>query len=398
MRRIGWLLALGITGVLASESINPKYADSSKCMPCHTEITKSWKSSLHAMSHYSKNELYRKMIHYVSKKRIQSFEQVEIRCAQCHNPHIASAVSESDISDASFGIASEKMRKGLDQPFMKDGVNCIVCHNIEKIHFSDDPGKRGKDTIQWGPNDTMVGPFSDAKSPYHKTKSADFFKKDPNKLCFVCHYNERSPYRALIGSTGIEYQSSGSKTTCVECHMGAVKKGHAVQVDLGDRGTSGKIRELRSHLFAGARNSDILADAIDLSVMRKGQNVVVTLKNRTPHNVPTGFGGRQLIVTMKALDASGRLIQREEQILEARYLDKYGRESIPHLAKDVLSDTRLKPNERRTIEFKVPAGSNEVIVDVKYRLIGKKWIEKLNIEDEMFKKEYPVASMQMRIR
>ncbi len=398
MRRIGWLLILGIVGLFASEEIDPRYADSSKCMPCHTEITKSWKSSLHAMSHYSKNELYRKMIKHVAKKRIQSFEQVEIRCAQCHNPHIASAVSESDISDASFGITNEKMREGLNQSFMKDGVNCIVCHNIEKIHFSDDPGKRGKDTIQWGSNDTMIGPFSDAKSPYHKTKSADFFKKDPNKLCFVCHYNERSPCRALIGSTGIEYQSSGSKTTCVECHMGAVKKGHAVQVNLGDRGTSDKIRELRSHLFAGARNSDILADAIDLSVIRKGKHIVATLENRTPHNVPTGFGGRQLIVTMKALDASGGLIQTQKKILEARYIGKNGHETVPHLAKKILSDTRLKPNERRSMTFEVPTGAYEVIIDVSYRLISEKWIEKLKIQDEMFKKEYPVAFMRMRVR
>ena len=374
--------------------IEAKYADSTKCKPCHKTITQDWERSLHAKSHFSKNDFYAKMLAYVAKKRHKSEASLEIRCAQCHNPHVSEAVDEEAKYAAAFGLDGDEVKKSMSSRFIKDGVNCIVCHNIKAIHLSKDPGKRGKDTIVWGPNDTMVGPFKDAKSPYHKTAYADFFKKDPNKLCFVCHYNERSAYGLLIGQTGPEYEKSGSKTACVECHMGPELKGRSVQVDLKNS-TATKERTLRHHLFGGVRNSDIVADAIDLDYKQIGRKVVVTLKNLVPHALPTGFGARMMALRAVYRDASGRQVGEDRYEIVARYADGKGKETVPYLARKVLSDTRLQPGESRKVAFKAPEGSKSVDLELVYYLIDPRWVSVLRLEDERAKEPYKIASLHI---
>jgi hypothetical protein len=284
----------------------------------------------------------------------------------------------------------------MESRFIKDGVNCIVCHNIKEIHLSKDPGKRGKDTIVWGPNDTMVGPFKDAKSPYHKTAYVPFFKEDPNKLCFVCHYNERSAYGTLIGSTGPEYEKSGSKKTCVACHMGPEVKGHAAQVRIANS-TAGKERSLRHHLFAGARNGDVVADAIDMDYKQVGRKVTITLQNLVPHKLPTGFGGRVMRLEALYYDAGGKELGRKGYDMSVTYLDAKGQETVPYLAKRVKADTRLQPGEKRAFVFKAPKGTRYVQIRLDYYLIDPKWAEKLRIEDSEATKAYKIASSRIEL-
>ncbi|NPA28971.1 MAG: hypothetical protein GXO33_02160 [Epsilonproteobacteria bacterium] len=378
----------------AAAAIEARYADSGKCKPCHKTITEDWERSLHAKSHFSKNELYAKMLEYTARKRHKSVASQEIRCAQCHNPHVSDAVNEEEKFAAAFGLDSEEVKKSMNSRFIKDGVNCIVCHNIKKIHRSKKAGKRGKDTVEWGPNDTMVGPFKDARSPYHKTAYAPFFKKDPNKLCFVCHYNERSVYGTIIGSTGPEYEKSGSKKACVECHMGPEVKGHSVQVAL-QNSTAGKSRTLRHHLFAGVRNSDIVADAIEMDYKQVGRKITVSVRNLVPHKLPTSFGGRMMRVTAVYKDASGKILGEKSYDITARYIDEKGRDTVPYLAKRVAFDNRLKPGETRKVVFRAPKGSKTVDVTLRYYLLSPEWVEKLHIEDPAVKKAYKIASLHI---
>jgi len=387
-----FLAVLALTN--AKAAIEAKYADSSKCMPCHKTITEDWSRSLHAKSHFSKNELYAKMLEYTARKRHKSVASQEIRCAQCHNPHVSDAVNEEEKFAAAFGLDSEEVKKSMNSRFIKDGVNCIVCHNIKKIHLSKSAGKRGKDTIEWGPNDTMIGPFKDARSPYHKTAYAPFFKKDPNKLCFVCHYNERSVYGTIIGSTGPEYEKSGSQQTCVECHMGPAVKGHSVQVHLKNS-TAGKSRTLRHHLFAGVRNSDIVANAIRMDYKQVGHRVTVYLKNLVPHKIPTSFGGRMLRIKAVYKGAKGYIIKEDEYDITTRYLDEDGEDTVPYLAKKVAFDNRLKPGEKRKIRFNAPREAREVDVILQYYLVAPEWAKKLRIKDNTFKRPYKIASLHI---
>ena len=387
-------IALVAANGLQAGAILAKYSDSSKCMPCHTTITKDWMSSLHAKSHFSKNPLYAAMLKYTAKKKHQTVARMELRCAQCHNPHVSDAVSSDEMEAADFGFDSKAIRKKMSSPFIKDGVNCIVCHNIETIHPSVSAAVRGKDVVKWGPNDTMVGPFKDAKSPYHKTAYADFFRKDPNKLCFVCHYNERSTNGAKIGSTGEEYESSGSRKSCVECHMGPLHEARAVQRDLPGS-TADKIRPMRRHLFAGVRNSDIVSQALKLSYTRVGSRLQLKIENLTPHKLPTGFAGRLLRINARFFDAKGKEIGSDHYDIKTDYVDPQGHQTIPYLAAKVTRDNRIAPLGSKTIALRMPEGTARTKIVVDYYLVAPEWAKKLKVTDPTFTKAYRIASMEV---
>ncbi len=374
--------------------IMAKYTDSRQCLPCHETITKDWMSSLHAQSHFSKNPLYAAMLKYTAKNKHQSVARVEIRCAQCHNPHVGDAVTQDDMIAADYGFGTKAIQKKMEARFIKDGVNCIVCHNIKKIHPSIKASKRGKDAVEWGPNDTMVGPFKDAKSPYHKVAYADFFRKDPNKLCFVCHYNERSMNGTKIGSTGEEYESSGVKSSCVECHMGPPHMTRAVQRDLPDS-TADRIRPMRRHLFAGVRNSDIVSDALDMDYKRIGHKLEITLKNLTPHKLPTGFGGRLLRVRVLYLDDHDQKVGEDHYDMGMDFVDPKGKRTIAYLASKVVKDNRIPPLSTRKISFKMPKKAKRAIVYLDYFLVDPEWAKRLKLHDPAFTKSYQIASMKV---
>jgi len=243
----------------------------------------------------------------------------------------------------------------------------------QEIIGSRDPVERGYRAIVWGPDDTMVGPFPDAKSPYHKTKQGEHFV-NTNRLCFVCHYNGRNINGKIIYSTGPEYEESGSDRKCVDCHMS--EKHTGVLTEKKFEGYRIRQRKIRSHLFMGARNGDILKRAMKVGTEKKENTIFVTLQNLTPHRVPTGFGSREVVLeAVFELENGSR--KRVSEIFRAVYKNESGNETIPHLAVKTESDSRLDPNESRKFSLKIPDGSVSVRIDLYYRLIGKKMAEKL---------------------
>lgn len=385
MRKIGLMLIAFVTLIYA-EKIIPKYSNSAFCMPCHKRIVQDWRTSLHAKSHYSKNELYRKMLEIMAKKTHKRLAFIEAKCAQCHNPHMH---TKKDAVELALEVGPKRL-KNANASYLVDGVNCIVCHNIDKINKSKDPKNRGRRSVIWGPNNTMVGPFDDAVSPYHKTKKATFFKEEPNKLCFVCHYNEKNYHGLMITTTGKEYESvKGDKKSCVECHMGPLYPAHAVQAKLGSDTTANRIRTLRSHLFAGVRNSDIVSKAIDLDAKINGLYLNIVLKNLVPHKVPTAFGGRELEIKVEFFKDK-KLLSKTNYILGTKYVDSKGEDAYPHLAKKVAKDNRLGPYEKRMLKVAIPADTTKVEINVIYRLTPKSWRKALNLKSKEFLKDYIV--------
>ena len=369
-----------------AEKIIPKYSNSTFCMPCHKRIVKDWRTSLHAKSHYSKNELYKKLLETVAKKRHKRLAFIEAKCAQCHNPHMH---TKKDPFELALEIRPKRL-KNANASYLVDGVNCIVCHNIEKIEESKDPRNRGRKSVVWGPNDTMIGPFDDAISPYHKTKKASFFKENPNKLCFVCHYNEKNYHGLMITTTGKEYESvKGDKKSCVECHMGPLHPAHAVQANLASDTTANKVRILRSHFFAGVRNSDIVSKAIKVDAALNGKYLSLSLENLVPHKVPTAFGGREIEIRVKFFKDE-KVLSKTSYILGTKYVDSNKEETYPYLAKKIAKDSRLKPFEKRRLRVEIPADTTKIEVVTIYRLTPKSWIKKLNLTQKEFLKDYIV--------
>ena len=372
-----WIVLFGLLVGLMAETISPKYMVAKNCAGCHKWVVDGWKTSWHSRSHYSKDPLYKASLEYMAKRLHKPLESIEVKCAQCHNPRIEKkSMSDEEIYEAGFGYKSKRLQKAISEPYVKDGINCIICHNIDRIKESPNPEDRGYRSIIWGPNDTMVGPFADARSPYHKTKQGEHFLH-PNKICFICHYNRKNRYGRKIYTTGEEYEKSGSDRSCVDCHMSQKREGRIANIVFD--GYVPKIREIRSHLFMGARNGDILQKALDIDVAPKGKRLYVELINKTPHNVPTGYGSRVVVVEV---EFDNKVVSKKE--LKAVFKDKKGRITIPHLGVKKVFDNRLEPNGKRSFEFSIPNGAKEAKIHIYYRLIDEELAKKLLIHDKVF--------------
>ena len=386
--RILFLIGL-LFGFVFADKISSKYMVATNCAGCHKWVVDKWRTSMHAHSHYSKDPLYKKSLEYMSKRLHRPLAALEIKCAQCHNPRMSvKRLSEDEIISRAVGIGSKKTDQALNAAYVKDGINCIVCHNIKEIKESHDPGMRGYKSIVWGPNDTMVGPFADAKSPYHKTMQGEHFLH-PNKLCFVCHYNGRNKYHKLVYETGMEYEKSGSTKQCVECHMSEKRQQRLANIVVD--GALPKIREVRDHLFMGARNGDILQKALDVSAIKEGDKLKVTLQNRTPHRVPTGFAGRMIVVEA---DFGSK---KSQYVIKTKYLDRKKRVTIPYLGKKKVFDNRIEPNETRVLKFTIPPNAHEVVLDIYYKLINDDLQHILKVQDPVLIKKYPVSRLKLKL-
>jgi len=383
-----------------SSQILQRYSQSKNCAGCHPEQAKDWKTTWHSKSHTTQNSLYKKTLEFMSKKLYKDSQKLSIECAKCHNPRISvKKVNKAFILSKAFGAKNKEVEKidyALNTNYLKEGINCIVCHNIDSIEHTTDLSKRGFDAVKWGKNHIMVGPFDSNRTSFHQSVKREHFTKDVNRLCFVCHYGGENLHKLPVYTTGKEFQKYQDSKKCVDCHMSVQKKG-IIAPNITKDGESSKVRELRSHLFAGVRNSDIIKNAFDLNVTQNGSYLLVTLHNKTPHKVPTGYGGRLLRVEVNYFKDKEKTetIHRD---LGVKYLDENGEVTIPYLAKSIAKDTRLKAEESRKIPFIIPNTTTDLEVVVWYQLVNDDIKKLLDINDPIFTKTYKISSKNIKIK
>ena len=392
LRFVGILFVLSMMGVHASD-IDPKYASSDNCKSCHATIVKEWESSLHAKSHFTKNELIEKTIEYMSLKTTLMKDQIVLNCSECHNPRVSkSSLSLEELYSQAYGQDSGETSAMLNSKYAKDGVNCITCHNIDKIHETSSDEFRGKNIVDWTQSGVMTGPIGAVDSPYHKSEKREFFKQKPDQLCNVCHKSGESYYGVSTCGTAHEVSQSKTDKSCIECHMGQTQERFIVDNDLAK-----EKRESRSHLFAGVRNSDIVKEAIKMSATKSANTLKLTLENITAHKVPTGYADRLMYVSVDFLNASDAVLATKRYDLKATFGDKDGEETISQLAQQVLSDTRLKVNEKRVVDFAIAKGATKAKVTLQYKLISSKWAKELGIKDEKYLKTYTIEEKFLKL-
>lgn len=373
--------------------IDPRFASSQACKACHKTIVQEWETSLHAKSHFSKNELIDKTIEYMSLKTTLMKDQIVLNCSNCHNPRVTKEkLSLEELYSQAYGQDSGETTAMLNSQYAKDGVNCITCHNVDKIHHTSSPENRGKKIVDWTPSGVMVGPFDNIESPYHKSEFRPFFKENPNQLCSVCHHSGESYYGVVTYDTGNEYDQSNSDKSCVDCHMG-----EPVMRFIVDNNLAKEKRESRSHLFAGVRNSDLVATAITMNPVRVGRNLRLELVNETAHKVPTGYGDREMTVVIEFLNDDESLVGTDTHTLKATFGDRFGKETISQLAQQTLSDTRLNVNEKRMVNFAIPQGATKAKITLTYRLISEKWAKELELKSEEYLKTYIVEERYIKL-
>jgi hypothetical protein len=271
--------------------VDERFQDSQSCKACHLRIVTEWQESWHSKSHYQNDEYFRKSLDYVARKSRKSVNSVKVQCATCHNPRISITSTTQDYEiDAVMGLdKNSAVDKAVNDSAISEGINCVVCHNIAKIHDEYDASKRGINRVEWTASGTMTGPYKNAKSPYHKTIHHDFMDKDPNRLCFVCHANDKSTKGLLFTNMQGEYKKGSKK--CVDCHMGEKRRDVAATYKMYNG--KAKMRSVRNHGFTGGHTSAMWVDALKLKLAQKGEKLFITIENPQPHNIPSGFGSRE---------------------------------------------------------------------------------------------------------
>ena len=375
--------------------VGEMFATSTNCKSCHLPIVQEWKKSWHSKSHYKHDEYFRNSINFVSKKTRKSLNGVKIECATCHNPRISVTSTGQDYEiDAVMGLdKGSEVNKALEDDAISEGINCVVCHNIDKIHCKAKDDVRGINRVEWTDSGLMSGPYDDAKSPYHKVQYRDFMSKKSNKLCFVCHANDRSVKNVVFANTKDEY--GYSQKLCVDCHMGKQKVGVASTLKI-DNGKAKK-RNVRTHGFKGAHFSDMIKNSIKIDAKQKAGHIIVTLTNKLPHNVPTGFGSREILVEL-VYYKSKKELKKESISLTTYYKDRRKRTTIPHLAKSASKDMSIPAKGRKVLKVAKISGASSVKISVYYRLVNDEVRSLLKLKDAIWSKKMPISSKTIKLK
>ena len=378
----------------AAPELDIKYHDSSKCKSCHANIVKEWSASYHAHSHYNHDEYLRKSMDFYARKTRNPINAVKVLCAACHNPRVA--VTSTDINykiDVLMGLDKDSaINAAVEDNMLSEGVNCLVCHNVDAINDKLPPEKRGVHRIQWNPVGVMSGPMEDAKSPYHKTQYRDFFGKDPKELCFVCHANDRSVENLVFTNTKSEYRDTEKQ--CADCHMSPKKEGIASNLPI-DNGKP-KQRMVREHGFVGAHTTWLWEDALTLDAEKKGDSFIVKIGNPNPHNIPTGFGARELILDVIYRSGSN-IIETKSISMTQHYLDRRGNPTIPHLAKESTADASVPAKGSKTLKVPMVKGAGQVTFELYYRLVNDEVRELLQLEEQQWSEKKLISRTTVRL-
>jgi len=388
---------LGFSALFGAKvvEVEDRYQDSQSCKSCHLRIVKEWKESWHAKSHYEHDEYFQASIDYVSRKTRKSLNSVKIQCATCHNPRISVTSTNQDYEiDAIMGLDKDSaVNKAVNNTAISEGINCVVCHNIDKIHDNYDDTKRGINRVDWTKSGTMTGPFNDAKSPYHKTIHHKFMDKEPNRLCFVCHANDRSVKGLVFINMQKEYKK-GSKS-CVECHMGQKRKDVAATYKMYNG--KAKIRDVRNHGFTGAHTTAMWRDALKVSLSQKGKNILIHIKNPQPHNIPSGFGSREIIVDI-IYSKGAKVIEEKSISLTRHYTRKKNRATIAHLAKKQSKDVSIPAKGKKVLKISKNSEATSVEVKLYYRLVNDEVRSLLKLKGKNWSNKNYITGTRLKLK
>ena len=334
------------------------------CQGCHPTIYAEYKETMHARSHHSNDPIYAG----VRQLRVaKEGDKITTVCGQCHNP---------------------RSPQRPETAAAKTGVSCATCHNLKSIRRL--PGMFGAQLLQWAAPNVFLGPHQLGKKKIdaHGLGYAPPHMQDGVALCLTCHAELKNAADVALCTTGTEWKAAGDAQTCVACHMPLAP---------GPGTINGRPDYHRSHRFFGPRAGGDNAEwapakrGVELEAAFVGSKLAVTLNNRTQHGYPTGFPGRMLIVKAVGFDRGAKRIwtnfdsnpmkESPESVLNKVYVDDEQKPTIAAFAKALKRDTRLKPGEKRTLTFDVPASVERAEIDLMLRLLPPPLAQKFKLEE-----------------
>ena len=223
-----------------------KTVKSSECNECHKLIYEEWSKNFHSKA----------FVNNPFKKGSKNYGMGE--CIACH------AAQEN---------AEEKNLK--TRPVHKEeGNNCTTCHLR---------------------NNMIYGPYK--LTAKHKSEQEESMLK--SEFCAGCHM-----------PTFQEWQASGSKKTCQECHMPRVER-KVVQGFLLSAIVPNRMVGQHLQIY-----EKLLKEAALITGETATGSVKISLTNRgAAHNMPTGkYGDYRIVLNTQVKDIDGKTIFSKEEI------------------------------------------------------------------------------------
>ncbi|MFA5807447.1 MAG: multiheme c-type cytochrome [bacterium] len=318
----------------ASAALDNDFNDPKRCAACHPDIFSQWEGSLHAQA--AEDGVFRKFYEMVVEEAGPG--AVEF-CMKCHSPV---GVLRGEVPPAT----GEKL-----SPIALKGVFCDFCHTVTP------KGGIGNAAFETTFSATKRGPFDNAVSPAHGTKTDGFYQR--SEFCGMCHNVTHPLSGRPIERTYEEWKESpyntgdpATATHCQDCHMrqtpgnpgtGAVEK----RDNPGKAPVMGPERpHIWTHYFVGgnalypdrpnadrrrAMVEDRLRHAAKLEILPedapKGAGDLATFRVRVHnvgagHKLPTGLSEvREIWLDVTVTDAAGKVLLRSGEIGEGGGID-----------------------------------------------------------------------------
>ncbi len=305
------------------------WTSSNVCGQCHQAIHAVWRQSLHANSWT--NGVFQAGLRRCTETYGENKTRV---CLACHAPLVRHGNDE---------LAKE--------PITQEGVTCDFCHSIRDVDLADPA-----DPVRFTVGKTKYGPLRHAQSPVHQIVNSELHKR--SEFCAACHEYKNANGVAVLGTFSEWKSSSYAKrgTQCQDCHMPLVP-GRTVSLDV-KRDGSGNVN---LHDISGSHDLERVRKAITLSItghewMGDKLWVFIQVANEgSGHCFPTGLPKHRAVLEITLRKSSEVIGQREvpfEIVMLGENARPLQRESDLFIAAaSVRSDSRLKPDETRTIDI-----------------------------------------------
>jgi nitrate/TMAO reductase-like tetraheme cytochrome c subunit len=348
------------------------------CKQCHEEIYQQWQSSMHANSSAMKDPIHGAFYRNVAGDPTQEGVTLKANgkfpvCLKCHAP--SAAMDKTTKLDAAEAYAN--------------GITCVNCHSFAAFKGNETPEGKPRYGIDAYHIDTeaLHGPsgntYTTARveegatwpTPIHHPqplKGSNSAVFESNLACMGCHEKRGNAHGTPLCVTGKEYAGANSFVNCQSCHMGIVT---VPKLKDGQR-VEGEFVTIADHTMGGGHSARMVERGLAMDMRTEATDQVikatVTVRNRLPHAFPTGAPFRNFFVKVAAYDKDGKELWKNYQVHPIKddpqaafwYTlgDAEGKPSAPPVATQVLADTRLKPNEARTLAYEIPRTPATAIV------------------------------------
>lgn len=347
------------------------------CKQCHEEIYTQWVGSMHAQSSAVKDPIhgafYRKVMGDPAKEGVRNKKGAYPVCLKCHAP-VAAIDGKTKLDDTAA---------------YANGISCVTCHSFKSF--------KGTDTMDGKPlygvdayeidSASLHGPSGNTyttervaegakwPTPTHHPQplqgnGAELFKS--NDACMGCHEKRSNPHGTPLCRTGNEYRNAKNFVSCQACHMGIV----SVPKMENGKVVPGKYISVADHSMGGGHDGKMITRGLAMTMQAKvdGSNIrtEITVRNRLPHSYPTGAPFRNFFIKLVAYDKEGTELWKNYKVHPIKddpqaafwYTlgDSAGKPTSPPKATQVLADTRLAPNESRTLKYDIPINGEQVAI------------------------------------